>query len=187
MYQINKISAAILFFSVILLVIIGTVIGPLVFEIEDIGASIKEQNQNILVLEERTIKAKEFREFRAKNGEDLAKLEKALVNMEMPLDFINFLEKVSEECQVDSSFFPAPSSKAEKDSLPSVSFQIVLTGNFSSAMKFLKKIESGPYLIEIRNLTVKNEQNTLDVEGNDDQKGQVKLDISIKAYAKKQI
>lgn len=186
MVRINKTSSAILFFSVIFLAIVGMVIGPLVLGIEDIGTSIKEQDQNMLVLDERIAKAKEFRSFRAENEEDLAKLEKSLVKAEMPLDFINFLEDVSRECQVISSFSPIASPKAEKDGLPSISFQVVITGNFSSAMKFLKKIESGPYFIEIGNLTIKNEQGDVFEEGGR-QPGQVRMDLSIKAYAKKSI
>jgi Tfp pilus assembly protein PilO len=186
MVRINKTSSVALFFSVIFLAIVGIVIGPLVLGIEDIGTNIKEQDQNMLVLEERIAKAKEFRAFRAENEKDLAKLEKALVKAEMPLDFINFLEDVSKECQVISSFSPIASPKAEKDGLPAISFQVVITGNFSSAMKFLKKIESGPYLIQIGNLTIKNELGDVLEEGGA-QQGQVRMDLSLKAYAKKQI
>ena len=175
-----------MFFSVIFLAIVGIVIGPLVLGIEDIGTNIKEQDQNMLVLEERIAKAKEFRAFRAENEKDLAKLEKALIKAEMPLDFINFLEDVSKECQVISSFLPIASPKAEKDGLPAISFQVVITGNFSSAMKFLKKIESGPYLIQIGNLTIKNELGDVLEEGGAKQ-GQIRMDLSLKAYAKKQI
>jgi Tfp pilus assembly protein PilO len=187
MFQRNKIFAALLVFSVLFLAITAIIIGPLVYDIENIGLKINKLNQDISVLDERIAKAKEFRVFRSQNESEFAKLEKTLVNAEMPLDFINFLEDVSRDCQVNSSISTAAISKTEKDSLPSINFQIVLTGTFSSAAKFLKKIESGPYLAEIGSMAIKKEEDAESIGEKEMGQKKVKMDISIKVYAKKQL
>ncbi|MCX6758389.1 MAG: hypothetical protein NTX14_01645 [Candidatus Nealsonbacteria bacterium] len=184
MSQKNKILAALLFFSILFLAIAAVIIGSLVYDIENIGSKLNEQDRDISVLNERIAKAKEFRVFRSQNEDELAKLEKTFVGADPPLDFINFLEDVSRNCQVDSSISASAISKTEKDAFPSINFQVALTGTFSSAMKFLKKIESGPYLVEINSLAIRNDDNSGSLDR--DAVRKVKMDISIKAYTTKQ-
>jgi len=86
-------------------------------------------------------------------------LEKAsglLSNYEAPVEFMKFLEVTSSDSQLSTTIVALnPSQGQEKTSIwPFLPFQLKLAGSFTNFYKFLDKIESGPYLIEIQNLKI---------------------------------
>jgi len=83
----------------------------------------------------------------------LEKIDDLFADPEVPIEFINFLEKNAGKSQLSIEI--SPMAKKETEPWPSLSFQISTVGSFSNFLKFLEKLETGPYLIEISNLNVK--------------------------------
>ena len=112
------------------------------------------------------------------------KSDKLFIDPDMPLDFIGFLEATAADCGITASLTPSAKSKEEKDYWPSINFQVQLTGDFPSSMKFLKKIESSPYLTDVNG--VKMGTGTLDSASGQDgaAKRLVESEISLKVYTK---
>lgn len=186
MFSNNKIIPASLLLLAILMTIVGVFVAPLVYNIWKIGTLIKEQDRFLSESDKRIAAVNKFREFRSQNEVVFVKLNESLVAAGMPLNFINFLEEISKNCQVESFFSPAESQKSTKNSLPSVNFKITLKGTFSSSMKFLKMVEAGPYPVEILSYEIKTDDGGDPVQNGDGQK-KVQVDMMIKTYAKKDI
>jgi Tfp pilus assembly protein PilO len=110
---------------------------------------------------------------------DFDKINSLFINLEIPVDFIRFLEKLSQDSKVSakiSSVTNAPDKKDEQ-SWPSLYFQTSAKGSFLNLSRFLEKLENAPYLIEIQNLNISKIE---------DQKSgkDVQAEFSIKVFAK---
>ena len=93
--------------------------------------------------------------------ENLERIDTVFVNSKNPVDFIKFLERPAEDSPPKSEIFlsAANVSKGNKNTAsPFISFQIVTDGSFSNTIKFSEKLETGPYLLKIQNLTVKKSE-----------------------------
>jgi hypothetical protein len=74
--------------------------------------------------------------------------------LEVPVEFIGFLEKTAANSSVNIEISPLPVTKDETDAWSSLNFQIAANGSFPHLLLFIEKLESSPYLIEIQSLTI---------------------------------
>jgi hypothetical protein len=123
---------------------------------------IKKQSQDLLTLREKVFE----KEIQLKNIQNLKLVEKEIdlalerVNRvffkkEAPIDFINFLDEISQNCQISVerlSFLQSP--KTQSSNFSRIDFQITGISNFKGAFCFLKKIEFGPYLVQVLDLNL---------------------------------
>lgn len=86
---------------------------------------------------------------------DLEKVDQLFVDSQSPIDLIKFWRDGTRDLDLDIDISPLSSTKNEEDPWSSIMFRVNLTGSFTNFMRFLEKIESGPYLIEVRDLTVR--------------------------------
>lgn len=81
---------------------------------------------------------------------------------------------------------PSSATKIAKDPWPSINFQINAAGSFPNFLKFIDKLESSKYLIEIRNMNIsrltENELRSADYENFS--AGDIKGNLILKVYAK---
>lgn len=176
--------------SIIILIILGLALIYLLFflfsGISNVSNQITSEKQNFLLLEKRAQNSEAFRKFHENEEENFKKLDEIFIDPETP-EFINFLEKILRESGF-SSFKISPSSlmKDSKDNWSSIVFQINVAGPSSNFQKFLEKLESSQYLIEVRKLNVirltETELKTEEFENLT--LGDIKADLSIKVYAK---
>ncbi|MEK7659013.1 MAG: hypothetical protein AAB352_04085 [Patescibacteria group bacterium] len=91
---------------------------------------------------------------------NLEKIDRLFIDPQNPVDFINFLENTTSETGVKSDISLAflPASKSKPVSMPFVSFRISSKGEFLNILKFSNKLELGPYLVEIKNMEIKEEK-----------------------------
>ena len=94
---------------------------------------------------------------------ELAKIREMLIDSEVPVEFINFLEENAQISgqEIEISLFPQ--KKIKDEPWPVLSLQILTSGSFSKFLKFLEKLENSPYLIEVLNLNIQKSANS-DVE-----------------------
>ncbi len=100
---------------------------------------------------------------------------------------MGFLEDNAAKSQVDITVSSAVSQKSESSPWPNISFQVSITGSFPNCLKFLEKLEIGPYVIEILNLNVSRPTETesrLGLESGIFSTTKVKMIILVKAFTK---
>ncbi len=156
----NKIYIIAAIFALISLILIVFLVWPSI-------RSIKEGAQNILAQkgEEEFINAQNRELNNFKNnylsyGSDLEKADKMFVNSRDPVDFIQFLENTAFESGVKADISLAQNTGEQKSKKSAfMSFNIASTGDFVKILLFCKKLEYGPYLVEIQNIEVKNTGN----------------------------
>jgi hypothetical protein len=131
----------------------------LIFLIFPFFNKIKEDSKEIIIQRDKFFSLSAEKEEFEKNKEsirkirnDLAKFDNLFINPKLPLIFIDFLEKEAAENQLSIEISPLliPSSKNEPWSF--LSFQVKNEGSFPSFLKFLTRIENGPYLLEVTDL-----------------------------------
>lgn len=150
----KKTAVSLVIFGIIILIFIVLVIHPL-FE------AIRVDSQNLIFQKNRkaelVLKTENIKEFQ-KNYKDyqsnLKKISDLFINSAEPINFIEFLEKEAANSQLSIKIAPFPPRETEEDPWPSMNFQLTLTGPFPNFLKFLEKLESSNYLIEILNLNV---------------------------------
>lgn len=184
----NKINLSLLIFSVSIISLIFFVIYPVFKEIKTSSEDLISEKQNFTSLEIKIENLRNSQAFLSKIKPNLEKINQLFIDFEVPVDFINFLEKTAKECDVVIEILALPSKEIEKDSWPSVLFQISSIASFDKFLKFLEKIENSPYLIElqglnIRKLSEKEIEKEIEIEI-ETELNDVKVVFSIKVYAK---
>ncbi|KPJ73655.1 hypothetical protein AMJ48_00390 [Parcubacteria bacterium DG_74_1] len=183
------IAATVLLALIILLTVF--IISPFFLEIKRNSYNFPLKKQNLAVLEKELENLQEFKKTWPEISPNLEKINRLFIDdPRMPIDFISFLEETAEDAGFyrDKSFEKSFSDpvKNEGDPWPCVPFNLSLIGSFSSVSNFLEKLESGPYLIEIQNLSITR---LTDVNLRTSEFKQFSLDdtkavISIKVYSK---
>ena len=145
-------------FGLITLLLVCFLIYPLLEDIKNYSKEIISQKKEVRILENKIKDIEEFRKNYAKIRPNLEKIETLFTNSEAPIDFISFLEKTSQDCRVSIQIVPAAITRVSEEPWPSLSFSITLTGSFPNFLRFLEKLQTSPYLTEIRNLSIKRLQ-----------------------------
>ena len=156
----NKINLSLIFFLFLSIFFVAFLVYPLLKDIKNYSNEIISQKKEVSSLENKIEDIEEFRKNYAKIKPNLEKIETLFTNPEAPIDFISFLEKTSQDCQISIKIVPAAITKKTEESRAPLSFSITSAGSFPNFLRFLEKLESGPYLTEIQNLSIKRLQDT---------------------------
>jgi len=142
--------------GIISLIFIFLIVYPLFNNIKEESEILVYKKRELVSLEGEIKNLKDFEGIYQSNQENLGKIDKLFINPEVPTDivkFVGFLREIAEDSQLSIDIFsPTPKKQIPTDPWPSITFQVSCDGKFSNFGKFLEKIETGPYLIEILNL-----------------------------------
>ncbi len=145
--------------GIISLIFIFLIICPLLNNIKKNSEALISQKRELASLEGEIENLKNFGKIYQAQHENLEKIDKLFIDPEIPTDiikFVGFLRKIAEDSQISIDISsPTPKKEIAADPWPSITFQVALKGKFSDFGKFLEKIETGPYLIEILNLNAR--------------------------------
>ena len=179
----NKIYLISAIFGLITLVLIFFFVYPLFKEIKKNSEDLITFRKELISLEAKIENLRKFKEIFQTLQPDLEKIDKLLVDSEVPIDFIKFLEKTAIDSQVLIEISATSSKTIQTDPWPSLGFQIILTSSFQNYLKFLEKLETSPYLIEIQNLIVRRlSENEIRLMPRTFSLGDVKATLSIKVF-----
>jgi len=159
MKKINKPYLTVFVLLSIIILIVAFLVWPLIKDIENNSNELITTKNSITTLSAQTKIIEDFKNNFQVYKTDLERIEQMFIDSGNPVNFIKFLENTSGDHQIISQI--NLSSSASQDFM---SFQVSLTGNFYEVLNFIKKIETGPYLVEIQNLTIKNSANDSDSE-----------------------
>ena len=109
---------------------------------------------------------------------DLEKIKGLFVNLEMPVEFLRFLENLARDnnLSIRVSLLRAGSDKDSKAAV--LQFKVLIDGLFSDCARFLEKLENAPYLIAIEDLNIIR----LLEEGGEGFSEEVEFNLSIKVF-----
>jgi Tfp pilus assembly protein PilO len=155
----NKIIFSLISFCFFVLLLIFFLIFPLFKEIKNYSKEIISKKEGGLLLEKKLEDIENFKKNYLHIKENLEKIENLFVNLETPVDFIRFLENNSQDLSIKISL--AGIGKEEKG-WSYLNFSINTRGSFTQFLKFLEKIESSPYLIEINSLNIKRSEKEIE-------------------------
>ena len=144
--------------SVFILSALGVVffgIYPLFKEIEKNSEKFFENKKKEMLIEEKIKDLTSFKGICQKIEEDLKKVDQLFVDQKVPIEFIEFLEKTARDSDVLIDISPSQGTTRKGDLWPSLDFKITVSGSFPNCSRFLEKIETAPYLIEVQNLNLR--------------------------------
>lgn len=147
--QIYIISAG---FALAILAIILFFIYPCFNGIKNSSKELALNKISQLFLEDQVNEVEKFKSKYEEYRPNLEKIDNLYIDSKNPADFFEFFENTEKASRVESEINIVLNEK----SLDSISFQVFSQGELSKVIKFLEKLETGPYLIEIQNLLVKS-------------------------------
>jgi acylphosphatase len=135
-------------FSFFLLLIFFFLILPSLKEIKRISKEISQTKLKLEGITKRQEEIEKFKKLYPEIKEDLSRLENSFVNKEIPIDFVEFLEKMAKDLKIQSQISILGSSK------DSISFQIKGAGNPENVFKFIDKVENCNFLIQVERIRI---------------------------------
>ena len=174
----NKIYTTLFILLAVFLILIVFLIWPLFREIQKNSADLVSAKNNIATLNAQTSQITNFKDNYQSYKPELDKIDQLFADPNNLIGFIEFLENTASNSQVTSKISLQPSSFGPNQTPKGapqdfIMFQSSLQGSFSQVMDFIKKIEAGPYLVEIENLNIQNSDK------------KVGATLTIKVYIKK--
>ncbi len=151
----KKIIVISIVLGIISLGLIYFLIYPLFEKVKEKSKEFVSARQELILAQGKTGEVGQLKKLYADLETDLEKTKKLFVDPEVPVNLIEFWEKTAKDSEISISISPIVLKIEETDSWNSIGFQLVLVGSFPDFLKFLEKIETGPYLIKVQNLTVK--------------------------------
>ncbi|MFH1509805.1 MAG: hypothetical protein ABID67_01485 [Candidatus Nealsonbacteria bacterium] len=169
--QKNNISIS--FFLIFFISIFFLVIYPLFKDIQSSAKELSLQENKLITLQLKIDGLEQFKNVYKGLEGDLKKKDDLLVNLEVPVEFINFLENEAQQSNLDFEITSANNYTDNFNPWSYIIFQATANGNFSNLVKFLERVENDLYLIEIININIK--------EAGD---SNIKTTFSIKVFSK---
>jgi hypothetical protein len=117
-------------------------------QIKEISKEIYQTKQKLDAIEKRREEIESFKKSYPEIRENLSKFENSFVNKEIPIDFVEFLEKMAKGLGIQSQISILSSSK------DSISFQIKGVGAPENVFKFIDKVENCNYLIQVERMRI---------------------------------
>jgi len=147
-----------------LIILTAAVFAIIFFAAYPIFSSIKKESQDIVYQKSRLLatedKVKNFDKLLAahqKHQEYFKKINSLFINPQEPIGFIEFLETEAAASKISINISLQPLRSLAGDPWPSVNFQLTTEGAPQNFFKFLERMGSSPYLIEILNLDINQE------------------------------
>jgi len=151
----KKIYLSTIIFGILSVSLIVFVIWPLFREVRTTSQNLFLEKNKIVYLSKEKENLQNIEQSYKAHQPDLDRIENLFIEPSVPIELINFLEKVAISSQVKSEISSMTQNTGKIDSWPSLSLQLSVTGSFANFSKFLDKLESGPYLIEVLNLSAR--------------------------------
>jgi Tfp pilus assembly protein PilO len=122
--------------------------------------------KEIQSLQAKVQKLPEYKQVEGKIISESEKIEKILINSEIPIEFLQHLESTAKDCKVNLKILSLQKEKLLQDNLQALTIQISVNGKFPDIFCFLKQIENSNYLVQITNLNITKLEKEKVIEAN---------------------
>lgn len=156
MKNIKKLYSPLIIFSLISLSLIVFLIYPTFSDIKKSSKEVvlsKEMISNIFV-QDRQLES--FKKSFSQYETNLTKADRMFVDPENPVEFIKFLEKTAFGLGISININLDVDSKEKDSEFLLSSFRISAKGVLPNILEFSQKLENGPYLLKINQLSLDN-------------------------------
>ena len=158
-------------------------IAPVYSEIKMISKEISQERGKMASLQSQIKNFETLNSYAQKYEKEFQKADSIFVSSEMPIALINFLEDIAQDSSVSLKISSSQQVKEPSGSWPSLLFQVNASGSFPNLSKFLAKLESAPYLMEIQNLRVAKESSARGGSQGSGS-GRVEATLSLKVFSR---
>ena len=150
----KRIYLSLAFFVVFDILFVGFLIYPVFRGIKQDSGDLLNQKTSFLARLIEKENLKNSQEFYESNKDDLIKVNSQFVDPEIPIELIGFIEKNAADAELVIDILPTTTTEKDEDSWPGSYFQISAKGSSQNFLKFLNKLENGPYLIDVLSLNL---------------------------------
>jgi len=159
---------------------------PLFEDVEENSRELAFQKEALQFLEFRIEDFEHFKENYSYYQSVLEKIDNSFVNQEVPIEFIEFLEKEAEKSGLSIRISPLTVARGGGDLGSPVGFQISLMGNFPDCLRFLERLEQSSFFVEISQLNISKAsvKKTMKTGLETVETGDVSFILKIKAFSK---
>lgn len=151
----NKTQISLIMFCVLNIGFIIFLIYPFISDIRKNSQELISAQKDLIVFEAKIRNLEEFNTIHSELEPNFEKAFDLFIDPKAPVRFMESLEKISQDCQLQTEILPIQISKVKEDKWSFLPLKITSAGSFPNFLKFLKKIEYSPYLIEIEGLSIK--------------------------------
>ncbi|MBI3631460.1 MAG: hypothetical protein HY219_01160 [Candidatus Staskawiczbacteria bacterium] len=132
-------------------------IYPILKDIENSSNEILMDKGMAVSINEQKVQLDNFKKKYNDYNYNLEKINQLFVDSKDPIDFIKFLEKTAKDSGISAGVkMDVVLSTKETDNLPVIISNISATGKFLDLLKFSEKLDASPYLMKIKNMTIKS-------------------------------
>ena len=151
----NNLYVSLIVSMVVAIALLGFLVYVILGGILGGSAEILSEKKEVMTMQLQDKAVDQFKKSYEAYKPDLQKVGNVFIDSADPINFIKFLEGVATEAKVSSDVGIVSSSKSEApQSQKIIAFQIDLVGDFSNIVSFFERLEAGPYLVTITNVTM---------------------------------
>lgn len=163
----NKIYIIIIIFILIALMLIVFLIYPVLRDIQNGSKEILSNKSKVAFLNKQRNELNGFNRKYNNDSYDLERIDQLFVDSKNPIDFVEFLEKTANDSGITMDI-KLNISLLDKgfNKWPVAISNIAVTGEFFNILKFSEKLNTSPYLMMIKNITIKKSQQVSAVDAN---------------------
>ena len=143
-------------FGLLILSLILFFIWPLIKEIDHNSQALLMGKNDTVILKMQSDEIENFKKIHKDYQPNLDKMHQLFIDAKNPVGFIKFLEEAASVSSIKPQISLIPNQKDQN----TITFQLSTSGNFLNILDFLKRIENGQYLVEIKNINIKNGDTT---------------------------
>ena len=146
------IASAAVFIGILLFTILG--VFPLLGGIKKNSKVLESQYIKILNANLDEVEVVKYLKFSQAHKDDFEIIESIFVDAQTPVGFIQFIEEISATSNIAVKITPGTAKKQKGAPWPTMDFHLASSANYPEFLRFVEKLENGPYLLEIRNTSL---------------------------------
>lgn len=151
----KKTSIASLIFGAVALLLIFLGINPIFGQIKQASENFLNQKKELVELEAKIENLHDFKANFKLYQPNLEKIDKLFADASEPTEFIEFLESEAAISRLSIGIAPFVLKRKEGDFWATLDLNLNLEGSFPNLSRFLERLESAPYLIQMPSLNIR--------------------------------
>ena len=160
----KKIIVTSIIFGIVVIILLSFVVYPLLSGVRKNSQEFILAKKELVSFKAETEEFEQSKEVYRSLKTGLEKIDQLFISSDVPIDLIKFWREAAQNSGLLIDISPISLGAKETALWDSIGFRLSLIGSFSNFLKFLEKIETAPYLIEIQNLSAKNSKQFLTIK-----------------------
>ena len=177
----KKIVIAVASVLIGILLLGGLGVLPLLGGVKKNSKELEEQYVKVLKAGSAEADVVEYLKFSQDNREDFAIIENIFVDAQTPIGFIQFIEEIAESSNLEVKIAPGTPKKKKGSPFPVMDFHLTGSANYPAFLRFLEKLENGPYLLSVKNTSLVRERI---VQSSESDISKVSFNILVEVFTK---